>query len=466
MSPVRRHPVLGGLILGAVIVLAFGVAAWRLGYLRLAGRGIAPAAPAHPVNVHRLAALIHPPAVSSGGDPVSRRRILLATESALSELVGSGSNSTVSWDSSTGLWDYAPVKEERATGKGRTPTWWQSAIALDAVIRAATTLHSTDPIYQQVLQTTYAHNVSKPGTYAPQDFENNYMDDTAWWGIAWLHAARYELQVLHDQSAASTYLTIAEDDARYLEAQPKRCGAGSIPFKDGYAPNTITDAEFIDLVAQLGQMRSGHGPLADPKLAAEWTADARRSLAWLRSSGLVDMRTGAVHRTQDNHCRSVGPAQTYTEGEVADALTQVGLLTHDRSYVNAAAVFIDRVLEPRHGMLVAGMLQEPCEGRAHICLGQSYNITVFKGLFDDAVADWSAATGSTAYEPFLAAQAQAIIHNATGLEHRACTSARSCQLSMYWARLVPEAHQPIVPTPGSQASGLSALVNAVRPEND
>ncbi|HLI58209.1 MAG TPA: glycoside hydrolase family 76 protein [Solirubrobacteraceae bacterium] len=463
---VRRHPLLSGAILGVVVVLALGAAAWRLGYVRLQSPGIAPAAPAHPLAVHRLAALVHPPAVSAGGDPLPRRRVLLATESALRELSGSGSNSTVSWDSSTGLWDYAPVKEERATGKGRTPTWWQSALALDAVVRAVTTLHSADPYYQQLLQTTYARNVSKPGTYAPQDFENNYMDDTAWWGIAWLHAAQYELRVLHDSSAASTYLTVAEDDARYLDEQPKRCGAASIPFKDGYAPNTITDAEYIDLVAQLGQIRSGHGPLADPALASRWRAAALRTLGWLESSGLVNMRTGAVHRTQDNHCRAVGPAQTYTEGEVSDALTQVGLLTHDRSYVNQAAVFINRVLEPRHGMLAAGIVQEPCEGQTHLCLGKSYNITVFKGLFDNAVADWSAATGSGAYEPFLAAQAQAIIHNATGRESGACTSPGTCQLSMYWARLVPQAHQPIVPTPGSQASGLSALVNALRPEND
>jgi hypothetical protein len=37
---------------------------------------------------------------------------------------------------------------------------------------------------------------------------------------------------------------------------------------------------------------------------------------------------------------------------------------------------------------------------------------------------------------------------------------------MYWARLIPQAHQPIVPTPGSQGSGLSSLVNALQPEND
>lgn len=466
MWPGRRHPLLGGLLLGVVVVLALGVAAWRLGYVRVVKHGTAPAAPAHPIDVHRLAALVHPPPVSAGGDPVPRRRILVATDSALDELLGSGGNSTVSWDSSTGLWDYAPVKEERATGVGRTPTWWQSALALDAVVRVATTLRSKNPFYQQVLQTTYAHNVSKPGTYAPKDFENNYMDDTGWWGIAWVHAARYELQVLHDTSAAQTYLSVAEDDARYLEDQPKRCGAASIPFKDGYTPNTITDAEFIDLVAQLGQMRSGHGPLANAGLAREWTTDARRSLAWLESSGLVQMRTGNVRRTEDSRCRPAGQAQTYTEGEVADALTQVGLLTHDQSDVNEATVFINRVLQPRHRMLVAGVLQEPCEGMNRLCLGQSYNITVFKGLFDDAVADWSAATRSAAYEPFLAAQAEAIIDNATGTTRDACTSARSCQLSMYWARRVPEAHQPIVPTPGSQASGLSALVNALRPAND
>jgi hypothetical protein len=466
MSPVRRHPVLSGLILGAVVVLALGAAAWQLGYLRLVKRGTGPAAPVHSVNLHRLAALVHPPAVSTGGDPLARRQVLQATESALNELIGSGGNSTVSWDPSSGLWDYAPLKEERATGKGRTPTWWQSALALDAVVRAATALHSTDSAYQQVIQTTYAQNVSKPGTYAPADFENNYMDDTGWWGIAWAHAARYELRVQHDTSAASTYLSVAEDDARYLEDQPKRCGAASIPFKDGYAPNTITDAEFIVLAAQLGQLRSGHSPLADPGLASEWRTDATRTLSWLESSGLVNLRTGAVRRTQDNHCRSVGPAQTYTEGEVADALIQVGLLTHDRSDINEAAVFLNRVLEPRHGMLASGVLQEPCEGETRLCLGQSYNITVFKGLFDDAVADWSAVTGSAAYQPFLAAQAQAIIHNATGLTSGACTTASSCQLSMYWARLVPQAHQPIVPTPGSQASGVSALVNALRPTND
>jgi glycosyl hydrolase family 76 len=462
MPPARRHPLVRGAILGAVLVLVLGAAAWRLGYVRLGKQGVQAAAPAHSLTGARpLAAQTDPPAAALKNSSPAGRRLLLATDSAVAQLIGSGTTSTVSWDPSTGLWDYAPAREERATGKGRTPTWWQSALALSAVVRAATALRSTNPLYQQVIQTTYEHNVSKPGTYAPKDFENNYMDDTGWWGIAWANAARYELEVRHDTAAASTYLTIAEDDARYLDAQPKRCGAASIPFKDGYTPNTITDAEYIDLLALLGQLRSAHGPLADAQLAAEWTADAGKTLAWLEASGLINLRTGNVRRTENDHCRAVGPPQTYTEGEVADALTQVGVLTHDPTEVDQAALFINRVIRPSSGMIHAGVLQEPCEATAGLCKGDSYNILVFKGLFDEAVADWMAATRSTTYDGVLRAQAEAIIRNATGVADRICATASSCRLSMYWARRVAPAHEPLVPTPGSQASGLVALVDAL-----
>jgi hypothetical protein len=462
MSPTRRHPVLRGALFGVVMVLALGAAAWGLGYVRLGKQSVQAAAPAHSLaGARRLTASIGPTASALRRSSATRRRLLIATGSAVDQLVGSGSTSTVSWDPATGLWDFAPVREERATGRGRTPTWWQSAIALDAVVRAATTLRSVNPVYQQVIQTTYAHNVSKPGTYAPSDFENNYMDDTGWWGIAWADAARYELQVRHDTSAASTYLRIAEDDARYLAAQPKRCGAAAIPFKDGFAPNTITDAEYIELVALLGQIRSAHGSLADARLAGQWTADAAQTLAWLEGSGLIDLRTGSVHRTENARCRPGGPAQTYTEGEVAQALTQVGVLTHDPTEIDQAALFINRVLHPAHGMIHQGVLQEQCEATAGRCAGQSYNITVFKGLFDNAAADWMAAAHSTVYDGVLRAQAAAVIRNATGVRGHVCATAGTCHLSMYWARRVPVAREALVATPGSQASGLVALVNAL-----
>jgi hypothetical protein len=177
------------------------------------------------------------------------------------------------------------------------------------------------------------------------------------------------------------------------------------------------------------------------------------------------MIAGTVAQTYTGQCRPSGKGQTYTAGEMADALTQMGKATHHRFYFNQAAVFINRTLAARSPMVAGGVLQEPCEGRAGSCVGYSYNITVFKGLFTDAVADWADATGSARYNPFLVRQAQAVLANSTGSSNRAgvCRTPVSCQLSMYWARRVPAAHAPIPATPGSQTSGLSALSDALVP---
>jgi hypothetical protein len=451
---------LRGILIGAACVLALGTAAWLLGYLRLKPAGTQPAAPFHvaarsAADAHRVHVQIDPPKLQASNDSAARRRLVRATNAAFDETLGSGDSSPVSWDPDTGLWDYVPSAEGL-----HAPTWWQSALVMDAVVRYASAFHVTNPEIQNLLETVYRLNVSKPGTSAPQDFEDVFMDDTAWWGIAWVDAARYEERVLHDDSEAAAFVKVAEAIARWLEAQPKRCGDASIPFRDGYTPNTITDAEFVDLVAQLGQMRS-RGPLADPRLAREWTSDAQQTLHWLESVKLINVSTGGLYRTEDNHCRPVGQPQTYTEGEVAAALVQMGTLTHHPAYIAQAATFINRVLEPGHGMLANGVLQEQCEAKAHECLGHSYNITIYKGLFDDAVADWTQATHSTTYDSFLHAQAQAVIRNATGVANDHCATATTCQLSLYWARRVPVDHEPLVTTAGSQASGLSALVNAL-----
>jgi hypothetical protein len=464
MPPARRssrRPILRGVFIGAACILAFGAAAWVLGYLRIKPSGVQPAAPFHEAarsaaDARRLHLQIDPPKLVASNDSAARRRLVQATNSAFGELVGSGDGSPVAWDPDTGLWDYVPRAEAL-----HAPTWWQSANALDAVVRYASAFHVTNPDVQHLLQTVYQLNVSKPGTSAPKDFEDVFMDDTAWWGIAWVDAARYEQHVLHDDSEAATFLKVGEAIARWLEAQPKRCGDASIPFRDGYTPNTITDAEFVDLVAELGQMRSGHGPLGNPALAHEWTSDAEQTLHWLESVKLINVSSGGLYRTEDNHCRPVGQPQTYTEGEVADALVQVGALTHDPTYTEQAAAFINRVLAPGNGMLANGVLQEQCEAQSGQCLGHSYNIMVYKGLFDDAVKDWTQATHSTTYDSFLNAQAQAVISNATGNPADHCATATTCQLSLYWARRVPVNHEPLVTTAGSQASGLSALVNAL-----
>jgi hypothetical protein len=341
--------------------------------------------------------------------------------------------------------------------------WWQSALAMRSLVRFITRVKDTQPAYQKVIANVYRLNISKPGTREPVNFQNAFMDDTAWWGLTWLAAYQYEHTVKHDQAAAGRYLALAESDAGYIASQPRPCRSQGIEFRPRYAPNTITNTEFVSLAAQLAQVRGASGQFHDSAKRQAWLADAKGVLTWLEDSGLVQMVAGTVAQTYTGQCRPAGNGQTYTTGEMADALTQMGKATHERFYFNQAAVFINRTLAASSPMVAGGVLQEPCEGRKGSCVRHSYNITVFKGLFTDAVADWAAATGSARYSPFLVRQAQAVLANSTGSSNRAgvCRTPVSCQLSMYWARRVPAARAPIPPTPGSEASGLSALSDAL-----
>ena len=94
-------------------------------------------------------------------------------------------------------------------------------------------------------------------------------------------------------------------------------------------------------------------------------------------------------------------------------------------------------------------------------LGNRYDITAFKGIFVQAVADWTAATGSHEFEPFLRAQARAVVRNATRgpTHHGVCPSAHSCQFGFSWARpfrTTPASEQ--LATVGTQESALAALI--------
>jgi hypothetical protein len=84
----------------------------------------------------------------------------------------------------------------------KAPQWWQSALSFTALARYLQQTRSTQVAYQELVDETYALNIVKPGTREPRNFANQFMDDTAWWGIGWLAAVRYELTVRHDAARA------------------------------------------------------------------------------------------------------------------------------------------------------------------------------------------------------------------------------------------------------------------------
>ena len=186
--------------------------------------------------VHHIAATAQPT------QPAHLPSFSRAARNGVGQLIGLGGSTPASQDPHDGLW-----------GGHTLPNWWQSALALLTTVRYLERTHNTNPVYQRSLMLLYNKNVVRPNTRAPLDFANEFNDDTGWWGVAWLEAAKYEMKVRHDMTDASKFVDVAEWDANFIEQQPRRCGG--IEWGMGKPPDTTTTAEYTALTAGLYNLR-------------------------------------------------------------------------------------------------------------------------------------------------------------------------------------------------------------------
>lgn len=381
--------------------------------------------------------------------------VLNAATQGMRELLGFGDpNNPLRWDPNQGLWGgYSSY----ATSTKR-PAWWQSAIATWTLVRYLEATGSADSAYQDVLDHTFELNVVKPGSRAPINFGNEYMDDTGWWALAWTEAARYELNVRGDIKLAARYLAVAEWDENYIARAPRSCGG--IVWQLGYPSDTISNAEFAALSAELYAIRNAPGPFHDAAKAASWLHYARATLTYMRSRRLIFLRSGTVRDGLTRGCRSGGGPLTYTEGEVADAYIQMGAATHNQGYFADARRFLDYTMWAASGMSRNHVLQEYCESRKARCHSlRQFDVSSFKGIFVQAVADYDLATRTATYHPWLQIQAAAILRNAVsnGAYPTHCKTPHGCQFGLYWSRAVAPTKAPVPISLASQTSALQAL---------
>jgi Glycosyl hydrolase family 76 len=380
-----------------------------------------------------------------GGPPPSFAQ---AASRGMAELLGSGDHSPVGWNYKTGLWG------------GQVPAnWWQSALAVQALVRYAELTRENPLLYQRILVRVYKRNIYKPHSTARREFANQFMDDTGWWALAWLAASRYELDYRGDRTDAAKFLGVAEWDARYIASQPKWCGG--IEWSIGRPPDTISNAEFATLTAELYAYRNTRGPFYNPAEASAWLNDANATLSWLQQSGLVNMKSGSVDDGLDGSCHVIGGAITYTEGETAEALVQLGNALGDPSYYDEAEAFLQYTISPASELTGNGILEERCEGIFGGCdhLHFRRDLPAYKGVFIDAVSDWAAATHSDAFGPFLEAQATAVVDNAVrgpNSDPARCVTPHTCQFAFHWNG--ERDPLPIGVTLGGQESALDALM--------
>lgn len=391
--------------------------------------------------------LAYPAGAMAQSAPTASPSFAVAASRGMQELLGTGDRSAVAWNPQTGLWG------------GQIPSyWWQSALAVSTIVRYAERTHSSAPIYHRILLQTYRRNV-----YGSRwQFANPYMDDTEWWGLAWLAASQYELNYRRDVKDAARFLATAEWETRYVAAHARPCGG--IPWSVGMPPDTIANAQFITLTAELYRYRTTPGPFYNPTIAATWLTDAQTSLAWLEQSGMIDFRTGKVIDSLNPSCQLTGGSLTYTEGEVAEALTQMGNIIGDPSYYQQAAAFLNYTAAPASGLTSGGILQEHCEAVIGACSQVHFRLDLpaFKGLFVNAVSDWEASTHSDIYSAFLQAQATAVVQNAIRgptNDIARCATPHTCQFSFHWTG--ERDPSPLGITLGGQVSALDALIAAL-----
>lgn len=395
--------------------------------------------------------------VGSSGSPGGAPTVSFAeaARNGVDQLIGLGGPSPTSQDPHDGLW-----------GGHILPNWWQSALALQTLVRYLEHTDNTSPVYQRAIMLLYRHNVVRPNTHAPLNFANEFNDDTGWWGVAWLEAARYEMYVRHDRASASKFLTVAEWDANFINSQHRRCGG--IEWGMGKPPDTITTAEYMALTAGLSWFRGQPGPLHDAAMSLHWLQSAQGGLAYLESTNLIDTHTGRVNDSLIQHrngtCTPYGRPITYTQGEVAEALIQLGLAMHQPAYYKDARRFLDYGIGPEAGLIRHGVLREHCEDVQYNCNKSSSRLDypAYKGILVNALADYDTVTGTDTYAAFLRRQATAVVdHALLGGGRGRCHTAGNCFFGFYWTpppRLVSWA---VGITVGGQESGIDALTSVL-----
>jgi hypothetical protein len=383
----------------------------------------------------------------------------VAARNGVKQLIGKGGGygSTPASQEPDGLWGYHIM-----------PNWWQSALALWSLVRYLEQTRSTDPIYQHSIMLLYNHNVIRPRTHAPLNFANEFNDDTGWWGVAWLEAARYELNVRHDVTTARKFVTVAEWDANIINNQKRVCGG--LQWGLNKPPDTTTMAEFMHLTAGLYRLRMAPGPFHNPREAGRWLVDSQWALNYMTKTDLINMKRGTIadslYRHQDGSCSPYGQLLTYNQGEVAEALIQTGMALHQPWYYREALKFLRVAIDLKSGLIRHGILREHCEDGKDNC-GQKQSkldLPAYKGILVNALADYDGATGTNTFKPFLLTQAAAVVQHAIlGGPSASCRTPSTCLFGFFWAPPPHLSSQAVGVTLGGQESGIEALTAVLHP---
>ena len=287
------------------------------------------------------------------------------------------------WDRRTAAATALMMRFDRGNGLFDSNGWWTGANALTAI--ADNIRRSGMRSYQYAIASTYDKNVnSRQG-----QFRNEFLDDTGWWGLAWVAA--------YDVTGDSRYLNTARADADWMFSYwDTRCGGGVYWKTDRATKNAIPNSLYIQLNAALSQRIAGD---------TVYRQRAQAGWSWFKSTGMLNSGNLVNDGINMTTCRTNGDVTwTYNQGVLINALVQLNKLTGDADAL-ANARRIGDALTTSTYLSPGGIMREPNE--PDTCSGDGVS---FKGAAARGLGVLNSATGG-AYDSYLRRNADSAYAN-------------------------------------------------------